>query len=203
MGMGLRSQRWSRRLDSGLLDYWTTNVSVTDRVRPALVAATVIGYVPVGVATVGGCDPVEGEPGISRPAPQPVMLRALSNKMNAIRVPRYRFCRKLLRTLEGMKASGMTSTHHTERGCGAIVCAAEGATPVSIVAVRVADPPRGTLAGTTTHVELVGAPVQVRTASPGRPAGELSRSGYTADAPLLTVTLVAPFAFNEKSTPTP
>jgi hypothetical protein len=75
--------------------------------------------------------------------------------------------------------------------------------PVSTVAVSVVLPPSGALDGTTRHVAFAGAPTQAKVALPGTPAAELSSSGYTADSPLLTVTLLAPLAFSVKSTPTP
>ena len=72
-----------------------------------------------------------------------------------------------------------------------------------LLPVKVVVPPNGTLAGTITHVELAGAPVQLIAASPGTPASELSSKGKTADTPLVTLTVVAPLAFRAKSTPMP
>lgn len=76
-------------------------------------------------------------------------------------------------------------------------------TPVCTVTEIVAVPPNGALDGCSKHVELAGAPVQDNTAVPGTPAAEERSSGYTADVPLLTVTLVLPSALKLKSIPVP
>lgn len=53
------------------------------------------------------------------------------------------------------------------------------------------------------QILAVGAPAQVRATFPVRPVSELSARGKVADVPLVTVTLVAPFAARLKSMPVP
>jgi hypothetical protein len=92
---------------------------------------------------------------------------------------------------------GANNVAHSTRSCRGIV--AEPATPVATVTETVVEfPSTGTLDGATLHVELAGAPAQVRFTFISVTAGPERRSkGKTALWPLVTVTDDGPLLANE------
>ena len=175
---------------------------MTDRVSPALDAEAVSVYVPLAVGGPPLSPPPVVAGGILLPLPHP---EAKTRQATAITLNNHH---RRARDLQKNIPSGSATTKiprpissSRQRGSPEVIEAVE--TPVWTVTEIVAVPPRGALDGCTTHVELAGAPAHDNTAIPGTPASEESNNGYTAEAPLLTVTLVLPFALNVKSTPVP